>query len=369
MQQQHGAFGGEATAPPPLTYDPRGWVVGGAADDARPPRSRGIVAALATVAAAGMIATGIWLAAPFAARPPAPRPRIAATTPATATPAAMPAPALPAPRRRPPQPAATGISIIRGEVDRTSFYSSAVAAGLRDSLIPEFARAMAHDFDFQREVAPGDVFEAAYRTPADAPPELLYVALTTRERSVALYRFRASAMAEPGWFDGNGDSATRSLLRTPVDGARVSSSFGPRVHPILGYTRLHKGTDFAVPVGTMVYASGAGVVSFAGVARGYGNYLRIRHADGVETAYAHLSGFAEGIAPGAPVRQGDPVARSGNSGLSSGPHLHYEVYVKAVPVDPVTLATASAGGLARGERAAFRQARDRIDRIRAAGGG
>ncbi|WP_158014061.1 peptidoglycan DD-metalloendopeptidase family protein [Sphingomonas sanxanigenens] len=360
MHEQHGALGGDGIAPSPLTYDPRGWIVGSATDDARPARSRRIVTALAIVAATGAIAAGTWIAVPRAGQPEKPPPRLSAE---------IAPPALPAtrPTRAPSPP--TDIRIIRGEVDRTSFYSSAVAAGLRDTLIPEFARAMAHDFDFQREVAPGDVFEAAYRTPAGAPPEPLYVSLSTRERSVALYRFRVTGMTEPGWFDGNGDSATRSLLRTPVDGARVSSSFGPRVHPILGYTRLHKGTDFAVPVGTAVYASGNGVISFAGVARGYGNYLRIRHADGVETAYAHLSGFAEGVAPGAPVQQGDLVARSGNSGLSSGPHLHYEVYVKDVPTDPVSMATASAGGLADGQRAAFRRARDRIDRLRAARSG
>ncbi|MGF7150005.1 murein DD-endopeptidase MepM/ murein hydrolase activator NlpD [Sphingomonas zeicaulis] len=362
MQEPPGIFRGEGIPPPPLTYDPHGWIIGSVADDARPAGSRGIVAPLAIVAAMGAIAGAAWIAAPVAAPPQPPPPRIAAK-------AAPPAPAPPAIPRSQPPPSPTDISIIRGEVDRTSFYSSAVAAGLRDTLIPEFARAMAHDFDFQREVAPGDVFEAAYRTPENAPPELLYVALTTRQRSVTLYRFRAPGMAEPGWFDGNGGSATRSLLRTPVDGARVSSSFGPRVHPILGYTRLHKGTDFAVPVGTAVYASGTGVVSFAGAARGYGNYLRIRHADGVETAYAHLSGFAEGIAPGAPVQQGDLIARSGNSGLSSGPHLHYEVYVEGVPTDPITMATASGGGLAGGQRVAFRQARDRIDRLRATRGG
>ena len=365
MEERRYARHDDTGRSPPLSYDPRSWTHARAADPVVPPtsgrRARLVIASMAVCT----LCIGLWNAAPLF------RPAIEPV--AGPSPAAPPRarPAMPAPPAQTPQRGAA-IRIIRGEVDRTSFYSSAVAAGLRDALIPEFARAMAHDVDFQRDLAPGDVFEAAYRSSPEAagqttPPELLYISLTTRNRSIALYRFTPPDAAAPGWFDGNGASVTRSLLRTPVDGARVSSSFGPRVHPILGYTRLHKGTDFAVPIGTAVYASGDGVVSFAGVARGYGNYLRIRHAAGVETAYAHLSRFGEGMSVGTTVRQGQQVALSGDSGLSSGPHLHYEVYLDGAAIDPVTVATASGCLLEGPARAGFLRARDRTDRLRHGG--
>ncbi|WP_161626333.1 M23 family metallopeptidase [Sphingobium ummariense] len=254
--------------------------------------------------------------------------------------------------------------VIRGEVDRISFYSSAVAAGMTDSLIPEFAAAFAHDIDFQREIAPGDIFQAVYSTDEGTQEsQLLYASLTTRQRTIALYRYSPAPGSKASWFDGNGLGAARSLLRTPVDGARVSSSFGPRFHPVLHYTRLHRGVDFAVPIGTQVYASGNGVVQIAGSVRGYGNYLRIRHADGSETAYAHLSRFSAGVTPGATVQQGQLVALSGNSGLSSGPHLHYEVYIRDVATDPMRLTQTEFSSLPVGERHSFRNERDRIDRL------
>ncbi|MFB0875733.1 MULTISPECIES: peptidoglycan DD-metalloendopeptidase family protein [unclassified Sphingobium] len=255
--------------------------------------------------------------------------------------------------------------VIRGEVDRISFYSSAVAAGMTDRLIPDFAAAFAHDVDFQREIAPGDIFQAVYSTDEGTQDSrLLYASLTTRQRTITLYRYSQASGGKVGWFDGNGVSAARSLLRTPVDGARVSSSFGPRFHPVLRYTRLHRGVDFAVPIGTQVYASGDGVVQIAGGVRGYGNYLRIRHADGTETAYAHLSRFSTGVIPGATVRQGQLVALSGNSGLSSGPHLHYEVYIRGVATDPMQVTRTGFSSLPGGDLRSFRNERDRIDRLR-----
>lgn len=255
--------------------------------------------------------------------------------------------------------------VIRGEVDRISFYSSAVSAGMHDRLIPAFAAAFAHDVDFQREIAPGDIFEAVYATREDLQEsQLLYASLTTRDRAINLYRYRRASAQEPEWFDGNGASVARPLLRTPVDGARVSSSFGPRFHPVLRYTRLHKGVDFAVPIGTQVYASGDGTVILAGGVRGYGNYLRIRHADGRQTAYAHLSRFGPAIVPGTTVRQGQVVALSGNSGLSSGPHLHYEVYSQGIAIDPMLLTRNGTSALPPAEQQGFRRERDRIDRLR-----
>jgi murein DD-endopeptidase MepM/ murein hydrolase activator NlpD len=158
-------------------------------------------------------------------------------------------------------------------------------------------------------------------------------------------------------------------MRTPVEGARISSSFGPRMHPVLGYTRVHKGTDFATPVGTKVYASGDGVVDFVGLHGGHGNYISVRHTKSLETAYAHLSVYGSGIAVGTAVRQGQEIALSGNSGLSSGPHLHYEVIVDGEQVDPMSYETESGRRLADAALAAFQKERDRIDTLRAAQNG
>jgi murein DD-endopeptidase MepM/ murein hydrolase activator NlpD len=267
------------------------------------------------------------------------------------------------------------IKVVRGEMDANSFYSSAVAAGVRDSLIDDFAAAFAFDFDFQREIKPGDIFEAAFERQVDGDgavvgsERLVYVSLQTGAKSRALYAFQPPGDARPSWFDGNGVSVVRGLMRTPVEGARITSSFGPRVHPVLGYTRLHKGTDFAVPVGTAVYASGDGVVDFVGPHGGHGNFVRIRHKANLETAYAHLSRFAPGVAVGSAVRQGQAIAFSGNTGLSSGPHLHYEVIVQGVQVDPMSFQTSQGRTLNGQALVAFRRERDRIDALRAAQNG
>lgn len=267
------------------------------------------------------------------------------------------------------------VKVVRGEMDANSFYSSAVAAGVRDSLIDDFAAAFAFDFDFQREIKPGDIFEAAFERQVDGEgavvgsERLVYVSLQAATKSRALYAFQPPGDVRPSWFDGNGVSVVRGLMRTPVNGARITSSFGPRLHPVLGYTRLHKGTDFAVPVGTAVYASGDGVVDFVGPHGGHGQFLRIRHKGELETAYAHLSRFAPGVIVGAVVRQGQPIAFSGNTGLSSGPHLHYEVIVKGAQVDPMSFQLNEGRSLNGQALKAFRQERDRIDGLRAAQNG
>jgi len=265
----------------------------------------------------------------------------------------------------------TRIRVVRGEIDAQSFYSSAVAAGVTDVLIPDFAAAFAFDFDFQREIRPGDIFEAAIEEKTDGSGQtvgaarLVYASLQTAQKSRALYRFQPPGESQLAWFDGDGKSIVRSLMRTPVEGARISSSFGPRMHPVLGYTRIHKGTDFATPIGTPVYASGDGVVDFVGVHGGHGNYMRVRHTKTLETAYAHLSAYGEGLHVGSAVVQGQIIARSGNTGLSSGPHLHYEVIVNGEQVDPMTFQTTSGRNLSGPALKAFVKERDRIDALRA----
>ena len=173
---------------------------------------------------------------------------------------------------------------------------------------------------------------------------------------------------ENGWFDVSGRSNRRSFMRTPVDGARVSSGFGMRFHPILHYTRLHGGTDFAAPDGTPVYASGNGKVIVAGCCHGdAGTMIAIQHDNGWVTHYFHLSRIVPGMAPGVRVAQGERIADVGHSGGATGPHLHYEVVINGVKVDPMKVDTGQGITLTGAEMAAFKRQRDRVDMARAAG--
>ena len=140
-----------------------------------------------------------------------------------------------------------------------------------------------------------------------------------------------------GWYDRNGNSAARTLIRTPISGARLSSSYGMRKHPISGYNRMHKGVDFAAPTGTPIIAAGSGVVTRSGWNGSYGRYIRIRHNSTYDTAYAHMSRIARGVTPGARVEQGQVIGYVGSTGRSTGPHLHYEILVNNRKVNPLTV--------------------------------
>ncbi len=166
------------------------------------------------------------------------------------------------------------------------------------------------------------------------------------------------------YFDETGQSAKKFLMKTPINGARLSSSFGNRRHPILGYTKLHKGTDFAAPPGTPIYAAGNGRIERAGPFGSYGNYIRIRHANGYQTAYAHMKGFARGMRPGAVVKQGQVIGYVGTTGRSTGPHLHYEVYINNKPVNAMSLKLPTGRKLEGEPLEAFLAERDRIDALR-----
>lgn len=263
------------------------------------------------------------------------------------------------------------LTVVRGEMDSHSFYSSAVSAGVTDNLISDLANAFRFDFDMQREVAPGDVFEVAFEQAhnpsgdAVGVPRLLYVSLRTGNKSRTLYRFTPPGEREAGWFDGNGLSTVRALMRTPVDSARISSQFGMRSHPILGYQRMHRGTDFAAPTGTPVFAAGTAIVEFAGMKGANGNYVRLRHDNGWRTLYLHLNRIMPGIAPGVQVAQGQQIGEIGTTGRSTGPHLHYEVHINGQPVDPLTIEVGTGSTLTEAALAAFRKQRDRIDIQRA----
>ena len=262
------------------------------------------------------------------------------------------------------------VVVRRGTMDADSFYSSAVTAGVPNGLISDFAAALAFDFDFQREVKKGDAFEATFEQRVDrdgravGAPTLLYAALSTQTKASAVYRF-APDDGEAGWFDSDGNSVKRALMRTPIDGARVSSNFGFRVHPVLGYMKLHKGTDFAAPIGTPIFASGNGVVEWAAMKGPNGNLTILRHDNGWETYYLHQSMFMPGVAPGAHVSQGQEIGKVGTTGRSTGPHLHYELHIDGEAVDAMKVQTEAAPSLAGEALAAFKKERDRIDVSRA----
>lgn len=261
---------------------------------------------------------------------------------------------------------------VRGELDGKSFYSSAVAAGVSDVLIGPFVNAFRYDFDMQREVAPGDVFEAGFeqRFTADGDPVgtpvLVYASLATATKSRALYRYGAPGAAEAEWFDSSGRSSRKSLMRTPVEAARISSGFGMRGHPILGFVKMHKGTDFAAPTGTPIYAAGDGVVTFAGPKGPNGNFVRLHHANGWDTLYLHMNRIAAGLMPGLKVAQGQQIGEVGTTGRSTGPHLHYEVHINGQPVDPMSIEVGGSRTLAGAALKQFRTMRDRVDAARVA---
>lgn len=265
----------------------------------------------------------------------------------------------------------TRLTVVRGELDSHSFYSSAVSAGVTDSLINDLANAFSFDFDMQREVAPGDVFEVAFEQAhnpsgeAVGVPRLMYVSLRTSSKSRTLYRFTPPGEREAGWFDGNGLSTVRALMRTPVDSARISSQFGMRSHPILGYQRMHRGTDFAAPTGTPVFAAGSATVEFAGMKGANGNFVVLLHDGGWRTLYLHLNRIMPGIEPGVRVTQGHQIGEIGTTGRSTGPHLHYEVHIDGQPVDPLTIDVGTSKPLTEAARGVFHKQRDRIDTQRA----
>lgn len=261
--------------------------------------------------------------------------------------------------------------VVKGTIE-TSLYQDAQELGAEDQQVVDFAQVFAYDLDFQREVHPGDTFELVFDVLTDERGnvirrgEVLYAALNGKAVNKAFYRYTTPDENITDYFQANGESSTKFLMKTPINGARLSSRFGTRRHPISGYTRLHKGTDFAAPTGTPIYAAGNGVVERASRYGGYGHYIRIRHAKGYKTAYAHLSRYARGIKAGRSVRQGQIIGYVGSTGASTGPHLHYEVYKNGKAVDAMRLKLPTGRKLAMDPEIydAFKLERDRIDAVR-----
>ncbi|MBU6444315.1 MAG: peptidoglycan DD-metalloendopeptidase family protein [Alphaproteobacteria bacterium] len=228
----------------------------------------------------------------------------------------------------------------------SSLYLAAMQAGIPADIVVQMIHVLSYQVDFQRDIRPGNSFELLYSyyyTPDGKPAKqgvIDYVTMKLGGRTVTLYRYTAKD-GSVDYLDAQGRSAKALLMRTPVDGARISSGFGMRFHPVLGYTRMHKGVDFAVPVGTPVMAAGNGTIRFEGRENGYGNFLLIQNNSEYSTAYGHLSRFVRGLHVGSHVHQGEVVAYSGNTGLTTGPHLHYEVRIDGKQVNPLTVKIAT----------------------------
>jgi murein DD-endopeptidase MepM/ murein hydrolase activator NlpD len=234
-----------------------------------------------------------------------------------------------------------------GEVDG-SVIASAEAAGVPHAPLAEMLRAFSWDVNFQHDIKPGDRFEILIERawtsdglPVDAG-RILWAELTTGggEESYSIYRFKPHDGKE-FFYNGKGESVIKALLRTPLNMSRISSRFGLRHHPVLGFTRLHAGVDFAAPTGTPVLAAGAGRVVEAGPRGGYGRWVLISHDGGLATGYAHMSRIAAGVHRRARVRQGQVIGFVGSTGLSTGPHLHFELHRNGRPVDPLRVARTS----------------------------
>jgi murein DD-endopeptidase MepM/ murein hydrolase activator NlpD len=257
-----------------------------------------------------------------------------------------------------------------------SLIGSAEDAGVPHQAMAEMLKAFSWDVNFQHDIKLGDRFdvliEQSWTTdgkPVDAG-EVLWASLTTDggAKTHTLYRFQPRGGTD-FFYDREGNSVIKSLLRTPLNMSRISSRFGMRRHPLLGFTRLHAGIDFAAPTGTPILAAGAGTVAQAGYNGGYGRWVLIRHGNGLSTGYAHLHGIARGIRPGARVRQGQVIGFVGSSGLSTGPHLHFELHRNGKPVNPLSVArTEMRTRLSGVELARFKAEVARIDRKREAAG-
>ena len=254
--------------------------------------------------------------------------------------------------------------VINNKID-SSLYNAAVEAGVEPNIIIEFARIFGFEVDFQRDIRKGDHFEIFYEKFEDDnnkvrdTGKIIYASMTVNGEEINLYNFEFKGDEE--YYDIKGKSITKSLMKTPINGARLSSSFGMRKHPILGYNRMHKGTDFAAPSGTPIMASGTGTITRARWCGGGGNCVKIKHNSTYETVYAHMKAFAKGIREGKKVKQGQIIGYVGSTGLSTGPHLHYEVIVNGKKVNSQKLKLPS-GKILKGEaRKEFELERIKID--------
>lgn len=250
-----------------------------------------------------------------------------------------------------------------------SLYLDATRLGAPDKVVAQFASIYEYSVDFQRDIQPGDEFELFFEVARDhkgdvvKAGDLLFTSFSPRGKALDYWLFEDTDGNE-NYYDADGKTAKRKLRATPINGARLSSNFGPRRHPILGYRKMHAGIDFAAPRGTPVLAAGSGVVERANRFGSFGNYIRIRHTDGYKTAYAHLQGFARGVKAGARVRQDQVIGYVGTTGRSTGPHLHYEVIHNGKKINPRRLSQLSGKPISKDLMPDFEARRAEIEALR-----
>jgi murein DD-endopeptidase MepM/ murein hydrolase activator NlpD len=255
--------------------------------------------------------------------------------------------------------------VVARNVIKNNLYSSAIEAGVQPNIIVEFARIYGFEVDFQRDIRKGDWFEILYEKFEDDnnktrdTGKIIYASMFVNGDEINLYNFKDGNDEE--YYNIKGKSITKSLMKTPINGARLSSSFGMRKHPILGYNKMHRGTDFAASSGTPIMASGSGTVTRARWCGGGGNCVKIKHNSTYQTIYAHMKSFAKGIKEGRKVRQGQIIGYVGSTGMSTGPHLHYEVLVNGKKVNSQRLKLPSGKTLKGKAREIFELERIKID--------
>ncbi len=245
-----------------------------------------------------------------------------------------------------------------------SIYETALRNHVPRAVVDELIRVYSYDIDFQRKARPGDALEVLYQGEeenSDGKSDVLYASLTVGGEVKKFYRYVSPDDGVVDYYDETGKSAKKFLVRKPVNDGIMRSGFGSRRHPILGYTKMHTGVDWAAPMGTPIYASGNGVVEKAGWESGYGKYIRLKHNYGYETAYGHMTAFARGMEPGVRVRQGQVIGYVGSTGLSTGAHVHYEILVNGRFVDPMRIKLPRGRVLEGAVLASFERERDRLD--------
>ena len=252
---------------------------------------------------------------------------------------------------------------------KSSLFRAAQKDNIEPEVIIEFARVFGFEIDFQRDIRKNDIFQIVYEKYVDDDGEvqksgdIIYAYMNNKGREISLYRF-VDRKGIVGYYQTNGKSIEKALMKTPINGARLSSTFGMRKHPILGYNKMHRGTDFAAPKGTPIMASGAGTIEVARWNGAYGKYIRIKHNSKYKTAYAHLNGYARGIRIGTKVRQGQIIGYVGSTGRSTGPHLHYEVLVNGKRKNSQRLKLPSGRTLRGEDREKFEISRIKVDVMR-----
>ncbi len=253
-----------------------------------------------------------------------------------------------------------------GKID-SSLFLAAETAGIPSQIVLDLIRIYSYDVDFQREIRKGDTFEVFFTRYVDTDGQTIktgtihFGSLKLSGKSHVYYRHTTPDDGQTGYYDIDGQSSRKFLMKTPIDGARISSGFGRRRHPVLGYNKMHQGVDFAAPRGTPIMAAGEGMVERASRYGNYGNYILIRHTNGYKTAYAHLKSYAKGVRKGAHVQQGQIVGYVGTTGRSTGPHLHYEVLYNNKRVNPLKIRVPTGRKLSGETLEAFLTERDKMD--------